>query len=112
MTTVSYGNDPSCESRFGVGVLRGSDRLAREDEERREYLARAAFAVREPEPEPVRQRAYVGREGSRKLDPRMVREVRAALAAGTPLREIAAWSGLSRPALANIRDGKTYREVG
>jgi hypothetical protein len=86
-------------------------RFAAEDAARREYLARAAFASEPPEPEPVRQRAYVGREGSRKLSPQTVREVRAALAAGTPLREIAAWSGLSRPALANLRDGKTYREA-
>jgi hypothetical protein len=108
MTPYSVSTDgPSYEAAWGWIT----DRLAAEDAARREYLARAAFTVKDPDPEPVRQRAYVGREGSRKLDPHTVREVRAALAAGTPLREIAAWSGLSRPALANLRDGKTYREV-
>jgi hypothetical protein len=85
-------------------------RCAAKDAARREYLARACRA-RDPEPEPVRQRAYVGRESARKLSPAMVREVRSAIAAGAPLREVSAWSGLSRPALANLRDGKTYREV-
>jgi hypothetical protein len=105
----SYSVTPEGESYSAAWSL-AEARCAAEDAARREYLARACRA-RDPEPEPVRQRAYVGRERSRKLDPRMVREVRAAIAAGTPLREIAAWSGLSRPALANIRDGKTYREV-
>jgi hypothetical protein len=106
----TYSVTPEGESYAAAWGL-AHERTAKSDEDRRAYLARAAFAHPDPEPEPVRQRAYVGRESARKLSPQMVREVRSAIAAGTPLREIAAWSGLSRPALANLRDGKTYREV-